>query len=364
MKNLRENNYDLLRIFSVIAVIGIHVTATTEIFYSFKVDTSIYLLNAVVRFAVPCFVMISGAFMLADNRNENYKYFYKKVFKKIGLTCIIFAIAYCVFQYITKPSMGLPQIFLDLIKGRPHYHMWYLSMLFGLYILTPIVIKVKNDIGEKNFEKVALIFLILASLSGITSKFYFKWDIGNSFCYLGYYMIGYVIRNRTLNNKSNLKGICFIILGVLIELGIGYLVYNLDMNNNTYITNFNIKDNKQLLETFSPLIVIASVTIFKGFSLLNIRKNLSELASVTFLIYLFHLGVWELLKITCVKLYVLLLYVFNKNVVLMNVVTVLVMIILVFIISLVLSIIYKVIWNFLDKKFDLSEKFCKLLKLS
>ena len=82
MSKDRESNFDLLRIISAFAVIILHVS-----YWFLKIDDAsafsnchflTLLLTSITRFAVPCFFMLSGAFILADERNADYKYFYKK----------------------------------------------------------------------------------------------------------------------------------------------------------------------------------------------------------------------------------------------------------------------------------------------
>lgn len=79
MNKKREENYDLLRIVSAIAVIMIHVSAgyktaiTSDAVFGQLYERhqiEILLYNTLSRFAVPCFVMLAGAFALADDRNS------------------------------------------------------------------------------------------------------------------------------------------------------------------------------------------------------------------------------------------------------------------------------------------------------
>lgn len=229
MNTKRESNYDLLRIISAIAVIVIHVSATyvnaftnKEFFGYINFDHAFVscLYNALSRFAVPCFIMLSGAFLLNDDRNADYKYFYKKSFKNLGITTIIFSVLYFLYSLLKsiasvyikdKKLTVLANPIKALIKGEPFYHMWYLYMIIGVYILVPIIIRFKNDVGEKKFEIVSYVFLILASLSLFTSSHKLNWDIGYSFCYCGYLMIGYVLKKRVYVN--NLLGICKVFVG-------------------------------------------------------------------------------------------------------------------------------------------------------
>ena len=109
----RENNYDLLRIVSSIAVIMIHVSSIwldridiiiangpknnlcIENMYSPAV---ICIYNSISRFAVPCFIMLSGAFILDNERNLDYKTFYCKSFAKVGIPTIVFSFIYILYR--------------------------------------------------------------------------------------------------------------------------------------------------------------------------------------------------------------------------------------------------------------------------
>lgn len=107
MSRERESNYDLLRIISTIMVISIHVSGLyVSAFTSPNLFGEVYknnieitcLYNVIPRFAVPCFVMISGAFIISDQRNKNYKTFYRKSIKNIGAQIMIYSIIYFVYN--------------------------------------------------------------------------------------------------------------------------------------------------------------------------------------------------------------------------------------------------------------------------
>ncbi|MCM1087062.1 MAG: acyltransferase family protein [Muribaculaceae bacterium] len=205
----REDNYDLLRIICAVAVIMIHVSGRwfvnaindiaerglfiEDILHPFW----ICIYDSISRFAVPCFVMLSGAFILDNEENIEYKEFYSKNFSKIGIPTIVFSILYILYQIpicLCVENKGIGTLMISVIQGRPMYHMWYLYMLIGLYALAPIVIRFKNSIPEENFYKITFVFLILASISMWTSNDILAWDVGSSFEYLGYFMVGYSIR--------------------------------------------------------------------------------------------------------------------------------------------------------------------------
>ena len=105
-----ENSYDILRIVCAVGVIAIHVSA---VWLTANTDTewldtlyqdhllSTCLWNVMSRFAVPCFMMMSGALLLSNERNRDFPYFYKKQFHRIGIPAFIFIFLYLLYGLLT-----------------------------------------------------------------------------------------------------------------------------------------------------------------------------------------------------------------------------------------------------------------------
>ena len=109
----REENYDLLRVICTVAVILIHVSNlflkasfsgfTAQVGFVFEGSLlATVILDTLPRFAIQCFVMLSGAFNLDNKRNADYKYFYSKALKNIGVTAIVFSAAYMIYEVLKE----------------------------------------------------------------------------------------------------------------------------------------------------------------------------------------------------------------------------------------------------------------------
>ena len=350
MNPKREENYDWLRVISMIAVIVIHVSGTwvngfsgyvseggsvNELLY--PVISCIY--NTISRFAVPCFIMLTGAFVLADNRTCSYKGFYQRKFLSIGIPTIIFSILYVFYRIpfcFVGEQVGIADMITllkDIVKGSPFYHMWYLFMLIGLYLLAPIVVQFKDSISYKMFRRIAFVFLILASFSRWTTEnVRLSWNIGQAFEYLGYFMVGYVLRKDL--KKNNAKGVILITFGVIIEVATAFLQYYFQIVNGIGASDLEYR----IVDPYCPTIVIASILIFAGFTMLTIRCNgwMKKLAGMSFVIYLFHAGVWDFGS----KLIYLIRgkdYIMNLN----NIYWIPIFVVIVLLISVLLTIVYE-----------------------
>ncbi len=358
----RESNYDLLRIVSAIAVIMIHVSATYKdaitsssffgVIYAEHIPSTLFY-NTISRFAVANFVLLSGAFLLSDERNGDYKYFYRKSFVSIGIPLIVFSIFYLIFSeievlrsvlvYDESISLMIYPI-KNLILGRPFYHMWYLFMLIGLYLLVPVLVNLKNQIGERAYAKAAIVAMIVCTLSGWTSSFKLFWSISYSICFLGYFMLGYLLRKRSCERKNNGVGILLILLGFATEILLTAIQYRHTMRGLS-----ESDEPYSLVESFNPLVAIAAILIFVGFSKLHFKANLKQLSALTFYIYLFHAGVWRLMTYL----------VYRIRFQIPSTIVIPASIVIVFLISWILAIGYSKLWSCINRKFRIQERICK-----
>ena len=309
-KFFRESNFDLLRIICAFAVVAIHVSAqfigamTGDPQYvgvEFETVFNSTVWNVLSRFAVPCFVMLSGAFLLANEKNANFSYFYKKSVHKFLLPLLLFSLLFYVYSnvllvgghfLIQKPeTLSLEVLFQPLrnwISGEPFYHLWYMYMLIGLYLFVPILIQLKQQIGENFFERTAWVLLILSGIFAWGGAVTVYWNPSYCFDYIGYFMIGYVLRRKA--KKNNLKGIALICVGLIIEVLIAFWRYN-------EIIEGVAEGSHSLIAPLSPFIILASVFIFSGFASLNIKRSFAYLSGLTFVIYLVHAGILQVIQI-------------------------------------------------------------------
>lgn len=284
--------------------------------------------------------MLSGAFLLANPKNQDFKYFYRKSFNYLGVQTIIYTIFYFLFflvckslaiAYKGKAPIEILEPFIDLLRGKPYYHMWYLYMLIGVYIAVPAIIIIKDKLSDAAFSKVAWTFMILATISSLTHSALLCYDIGFSFCYIGYLLLGYEIRKR-VTTKDNVKAFVYIGASIILCSLVGIVQY--------YTLNLEIPDQLSVEENFSPLIVLGTICLFTGFAYLKVNINLSKLSSLSFVIYLIHAFILYVISQVLRK------YGYNLN----NAYVIPSLIVVVFILSAIYAEIYIKIYNWILSK--------------
>ena len=370
--NRREANYDLLRVICAVAVIFIHI-ANSFLKASFEINYQNYgfvfagslpatvILDTLPRFAVQCFVMLSGAFLLGNKRNVNFKYFYSRSFRNIGVTTLVFSVAYTLYasakRIISGGGYELLIPLLQMVLGLPDRHMWFMFMLPGLYLMTPVLLVVEERIKPADlFGKITWVFLAVSVVSYWSRPYDFAvgWDIGLQAEFLSLFMAGYSIRRwAECTGRSNVKGTLLIASGLFTEMLLAILRYR-EMLAGKSFTGTRQPFDWLAFEGMAPFVMVSAVLIFAGFALLEIHADFSRLSSLTFLIYLFHIGIWDIMGTLSIHLK---LYPPQTAAIIPVCAAV------VFVLSLLGAWIYRWLWNNVEKKFKITDRLCRLLRL-
>ena len=251
-KNISKNKdliiyyLDYLRIFCSFFVILIHVSSNyyyNSALHSYKWKIAFYY-NALSRFSVPNFFMISGSLFL--NRDLSYKIIFIKYIKNIFIHLILWSIIYSLIN--TKVStLNIKMTLLEIIKG--HYHLWYLFTIIGIYITTPFWREIaKNDRLLNYF--IALYFIIsfiipnsIYILSYYSKDIYelltylnFSFHLDNIYRYNYYFIIGHYLNKK---NTGKIIRIIIYTIGFISFILTSTIAYNFAIIKNQKIHHFS-----------------------------------------------------------------------------------------------------------------------------
>ncbi len=127
------------RVVAILAVIAVHVDSPLVLRTSHPSSWWFgNLAESASRWCVPVFIMISGALLLTTARTADAGPFYRRRFARLGPAMVVWTIAYLIFGNVTN---GIPRTLEEAIRsvlaGRPYYHLYYLFIIAGLYVVAP-----------------------------------------------------------------------------------------------------------------------------------------------------------------------------------------------------------------------------------
>ena len=299
--------YDFLRILATISVVSLHTAAQN--WSSVNVESFEWnvfnVVDSATRWGVPIFVMISGALFLNSSNPLNVKKLYQKNIIRIMTAFLFWSAVYAADNFFM--GTDLKSTISSFIKGK--YHLWFLYMITGLYIITPILrgITVSKKITEYTLM-VGFIFIFLipwlfnllnclqlpytsTGIKALNAAFTNTHLCSNSE-YIVYFILGHYISHYEISDYAR-KPICIIftfIAGYLTTIGltIWYSV-KLGKPNVLFYSNSSV----------NVLLMSVSIFLFAKYILSKIElsqkglKILEKLSKYTFGAYLVHVLVLE-----------------------------------------------------------------------
>jgi surface polysaccharide O-acyltransferase-like enzyme len=136
---------DLIRTVAIVFVILLHASIEPNLNVDFMSPQGVQLwwsadvYGSVARMAVPLFIMLTGALLLQPEKaNEPLGVFFKKRWNRIGGPIFFWAIVFYVWDFYVKRQTFTPTVIIQDALAGPYVHFWYVYLLVGLYLLTPV----------------------------------------------------------------------------------------------------------------------------------------------------------------------------------------------------------------------------------
>lgn len=158
------------------------------------------LYDSAVRWCVPVFVMVSGALLLDRKQPQDARHFYQRRAARICAPLIFWTLFYLAWRSLLdwwdNGQMDLSFWPRKVAEGAPYYHLWYLYMIVGLYLFTPLVRALYHRsqpaarrLWVVGILGVAILDALYRQALGTGQGFFLTWFLP----YLGYFVAGRMI---------------------------------------------------------------------------------------------------------------------------------------------------------------------------
>jgi len=256
---------DIIRIISVFLVIVIHASATEVLSWK-QVKTPDWIIgniyDSLARISVPLFIMLSGSLLI--HKKDNLKTFFKKRVKRILLpwmfwgTILLFVNNFAQLSNLLTGKVLNFNDFKILLMENFLSGFWFMPMIVGIYLTTPIIKKFAVNATKKELKYFLSIWFVLASLLPTAHNLFnlnISFIIPNWFAYLGYFVGGYCIVHRSKISENHLWQSKLIFITSLIFTIFG--TYFLSAKNNQFVGYlYEYLSVNVLLMSFSSFILL------------------------------------------------------------------------------------------------------------
>lgn len=289
---------DLLRGIATIAVILLHLSGgwmgTVGVSTSSWAALNTY--DGLVRWCVPVFVMLSGMFLLDPKKSEKWSGLALRTLR-IFVALVVWGGVYALADHVATGGAltwaGVRSALWSALLGNTHYHLWFLYMIIGLYLITPILRAFVRGASQADFHWFFILTFAVAFLLPLLLKFrpsqtlslwLGRLDIHLVLGYVGYFVAGYYLKTYTLGRIAEAVIYVLGVLGAFLTVwGTSVLSHSAGALNDV------------LYGYMTPNVAAMSVAVFVLFRYVlglsderDRRRRMSEVARVSFGIYLVH----------------------------------------------------------------------------
>lgn len=294
MEKKRQSNFELMRILSMLFVVMWHVILHSNLYNSTGVTK--FFLEFLILFGIVhinSFIIVTGYFQ----SDKEFKW--KKFFQTFSITWFYKAIIAIIF-FIAMPGLISKGELLKELLPLDFRDYWYINCYLLLYLLSPFINKLINNLCQKDYRRLLILLFIVFSVIPFISNQGTVQNNGYTIVqFVFMYLIGGYIKkypidgNLHLKNYSkNKKQIIFLSIFIIsfainfILLNFSKILVSFDSNLFKEIGAYLFNNNRMYS---NPLVIIQSIFYFLFFSTLTFRsKKVNYIAKYTLDVYLIH----------------------------------------------------------------------------
>ncbi len=302
MSDVKENGtkritcFSRIRVIAGIAIVILHTfTMYGMAFRDIISEGESYVTGTVpylMMWAVPCFVMVTGALLLDEGRSLSIGRLLGRYVLRVILVLLIFITLFFFLDlWMNKESFSMDDfstIWHKFMENGSWAHLWYLYLLVGLYLLMPAYRLIAKHASRETLIYLGIVlFLFLSVLPAVTKMTAFStaFYICTSSIFPLYLFLGRMIHKGQLS-IGFFTGILFFAAGVAVTI---------------FLTRLDMGDKQSVVEGLLgnyafPSVVLMSVGAFSalrgiggGESGPTMQKVWQFLDRYSFGIYLVHL---------------------------------------------------------------------------
>lgn len=300
--NERNINGDVIRALGICLVVFIHVCTPLVKSYNDITPASWWVANIIdslSRISVPFFFISSGYFLLDPTRDESTGTFWKKRVWKVLIPFLVWSLIYIAWDSIYRERhYSIHEVFSAIFEGPAYYHLWYLYVLIGLYIATPILRVYVRGASRNNLIYFVIVWMFAAGLAPILAH---EFEFGQGITFIvttelsGYFVAGSLIRQLSISTRQKwLLALGFLIAALLTIL----LTYRaLVAKGNGHLDDFyyDYARLNVIVMSLAGFTLLNSINLTRLLSIRPLRNVILGLSSTSLGIYLIHVLILELL---------------------------------------------------------------------
>lgn len=297
MENKRVVYFDVLNILAALSVIFLHCNGNVHSFSNTLGWKQALIIEVICYWAVPVFLMLTGANLMNYREKYSTKEFFKKRFLRAVIPFLAWTLIVAIEKGINPMEIGEKAFINAIVNSKINNVYWFFIPLFGVYISMPVLSLLKDN-HKILWYMVGGAFLLNSVFPSIFRYLGLTWNGSLSMMtvtgLLIYPIIGYLFSVTEFTKKQRMIIYLLGIFGIVLRYS---GVYIMSMQDGAI--------NKLFFGYASYYAIFQACAVFTFFKYLPLckklaqsdraRKILKTLSGCSLGIYLMHMTVYRFL---------------------------------------------------------------------
>lgn len=223
-----------LRVAAITAVVLIHTSGLTYKNEELR-HTGVWYFAALATFstkwAVPTFVMVSGALLLRPPVNRSATLFYRRRLSRIGIPLVVWHIVYITLTAtILVTRLDPQQMVARFLRGESYTGLYFFWLILGLYLITPLLWPLVASVSKRTLGLVGGLLVAMAAvnlsvlhlidaLEGVGRSSRGDPTLFTQFVpYIGFFLLGYALRDFVVRGRGVILTLAVLTTALCLEL--------------------------------------------------------------------------------------------------------------------------------------------------
>ncbi|MDR0963664.1 MAG: acyltransferase family protein [Clostridium sp.] len=271
---------NILRVWACFAVIIFHLSGSIFVAFRDEMSSLEFILFARGRhfwsWNIPIFLMISGVLFLNPAKKIPLKKLFTRYISRILLALFLFGFGYAFLELFYESHfqfefIQLAQALGNVIQGKVWVHLWYLYLIFGIYLLLPLLKPFAEHVSQTTYAYILIVLFLFAGLVPIIeiwANIEIGFEIPLASLYVLYFLLGHYLHYYDIHIKN--------VIGIMILIIYTFCIFILPLER----LDHNI---------LTPLIILAASAIFVLVrQTIKTDRGYAKITLLCFGVYLIH----------------------------------------------------------------------------
>lgn len=220
----------------MIAIIGVVLIHTAGLTYGNDdlKHTGVWWVASLATFstkwAVPTFVMVSGALLLRPPADRSATVFFRRRLSRIGIPLVVWHVVYITLSITVLTNSVQPRrILARFLRGESYTGLYFFWLILGLYLITPLLWPVVAAVSRRALGLVGVLLVATAALNTSALQVIGRLEGGRNPAgdptmftqfvpYIGFFILGYALRDVIVRGSARVLALAVLTAALTLEL--------------------------------------------------------------------------------------------------------------------------------------------------